>query len=116
MGILTTLTIRNDGLDQILKQPSEFMELLNGHLGGGRAGEYGIGNHTGLVKIHQPRSTHNSALYVHKGGTVCDLTPYGAEAERLMRENPAFFNDMISYMEKSIAQLKQQAKDMVKTT
>lgn len=77
MGFNTSVTILNDGVDQILEHPGEFADKLVEHLP--RGGVFGVGNHANVVTVH--KSAHaNVTQLVAVGGNYSTVvhTAYGA--------------------------------------
>ena len=77
MGFLTTITIYNDGAEQIKKYPKELSKALYEACMGiqideGRKYE-GIGNHANLLTLQKPRHADDNTLYLHAGNTVIDV-------------------------------------------
>ena len=81
MGYLTTITIYNDGCDQIVKNKEKVADILYNAC----SGEYnnnrlhygntvGLGNHTNLFTVQKPRHAGDTTLYLHSGNTVIDVS------------------------------------------
>jgi len=106
MGNLTTITIYNDGIDQIPKHAQEFADALY------RAAQstsdpqtIGVGNHANLVKVHPFRHADTKTAYVHMGNTVCEMSSWSKETRRLMREHPKFFEKLLDFMRCQVSDL-----------
>jgi hypothetical protein len=98
MGNLTTMTIYNDGIDQIPKHAQEFADALYAAAQSTDPQTIRVGNHWNLVKVHPFRHADTSTIYVHMGNTVCEMSGWSKETRRLMRESPAFFEKMLNFM------------------
>lgn len=107
MGNLTTLTIYNDGIDLIRTHAQEFADAV--YAASNRAlptpTTIGLGNFANLIKVQHTRHADNHTTYVHMGNTVCEMNPYSAETRRLMREHPAFFAKMLTFMRTEVKEL-----------
>lgn len=118
MGYLTTFTIYNDALDQIREHPDEFVEgILKGAHGGYHdryafiRGNFGVGNHCNCVEVQKPRHADDHTVYVHMGNTLCEMNEFSSDTERLMKQSPKFFKEMLDYMELQVKMLKRKAKE-----
>lgn len=79
MGYLTTVTIYNDGCDQLKKYPKDLAEKLYNACSGRERDYIGLGNHANLITLQKPRHADDHTLYMHAGNTVIDV--YDAESE-----------------------------------
>ena len=81
MGYLTTITIYNDGCDQIVKNKEKLADILYNAC----SGEYnnsrlhygntvGLGNYANLFTVQKPRHADDVTLYLHYGNTVIDVS------------------------------------------
>jgi hypothetical protein len=107
MGNLTTVTIYNDGIDQIPKHAQEFADAL--YLAAQSTGDpqiIPVGNFCNLVKVHPFRHADTHTTYVHMGNTVCEMAPWNKETKRIMRERPEFFEKMLKFMERTAKDLR----------
>jgi hypothetical protein len=117
MGYLTTITIYNDGLDQIEKNPKEFTEkTCRACLGvysrnDGSENSFGVGNHGNLVTVQAPRHMDDSTIYVHMGNTVCEMNAYSMRTSELMQHSTQFFDKMLKEMEEQVKLLKKRRKE-----
>lgn len=111
MGNLTTLTIYNDGLDQIREHPEQFAEKVY-EAASSMTGPVTlrIGNHCNLVKVQKTRHADDSTIYVHMGNTVCEMSAYSNETLRIMTESPDFFEKMLKEMNQQTKILKKNLK------
>lgn len=73
MGFMTTITILNDGFDQIEKYPKEFVECIKdgkdgvikpGGISNKLVNDYGVGNFCNCVKVAQSHHADNPRLYL----------------------------------------------------
>lgn len=112
MGYLTTITIYNDGCDQILKHPEEFAEKVYNACRGdytpndGEKGYFGIGNNANLVTVQKPRHADDHTVYVHMGNTLVEMNSYSRSTERIMNQFPDFFKKLLNHMSKEAKALK----------
>lgn len=77
MGYLTTITIYNDGCDQIIKNKEKVADILYNACSGEYNNSYrtvGLGNHANLFTIQKPRHADDTTLYLHSGNTVIDVS------------------------------------------
>ena len=91
MGYLTTFTIYNDGLDEILKKSKSFCVKLYDGAVEGETKSFGHGNHANLVKIQKSRHADDHTIYVHAGNTLCEMNVYSDNTRKLMELHPEFF-------------------------
>lgn len=105
MGFLTTVTIRNDALEEIVKHPEEFMENLLDAIRKNKEDEISCGNHANAAIVQKSRHADDWAIYVHAGNTVTHMSAFSDDSEYFHKVNPSFFNGMIDY-------LRDQAKAM----
>lgn len=111
MGNLTTLTIYNDGIDQIKQHPQQFADKVY-EAATSMKGPVSvrIGNHCNLVKVQKSRHADDSTVYVHMGNTVCEMSAYSDETLRVMMESPDFFEKMLKEMNQQVKILKKNLK------
>jgi hypothetical protein len=108
MGFLTTFTISNEGIDNLDPNNPDFEKnakelafaLFNAGTGllatpADGAVSVGIGNHANMLKIQIPRHADNNTIYIHSGGTLCEMNAYCVETRRIIEKNPKFADDMI---------------------
>ena len=104
MGYLTTVTIYNDGADQLKKHPKRLAEILYNacnDIQRNRGYNYdGLGNHCNLITLQKPRHADDHTLYLHAGNTVIDV--YDADGEWAVE---TFINEM-EYHLKRLKKLK----------
>ena len=105
MGFLTTVTIRNDGLDQIEKHPEEFMENLLNAIRKNEKDEISCGNHCNVAIVQKSRHADDWAIYVHAGNTVTHMSAFSDDSEHFNRVNPEFFKGMVQYLIEQIKAL-----------
>ena len=108
MGFLTTVTFWNDRIHEIMENPKEVCERIYHAASGARSDD----NFMGLGKIHKLRHADDHTLYVHMGNTVCEMGPYSHETERIMRECPDFFMNMLDYIEGQVPELKRRFEEI----
>jgi hypothetical protein len=117
MGYLTTITIYNDGCDQIKKYPEEFAEKVYlaclGHFtdsGQLIKGSFGLGYHANLVTVQKPRHADDHTIYVHRDNTVVEMNAWSKDCETLARTHPSFFDELLKQMENQVKELKKLKK------
>ena len=113
MGFLTTFTVRNDDCDEILKNPQEFAQEIYSACSDPSM------NHKshifrGIVTPQRTRHADDTTIYVHAGNTVHEMCPYSKVTGDLMRENPAFFEEMLGVMERNARELRKNLKTIRK--
>lgn len=115
MGNLTTVTIYNDGIDQIPKHAQEFADALY------RAAQstsdpqiIPVGNFANLVKVHPFRHADAHTTYVHMGNTVCEMNAWCKETKRIMRERPEFFARMLKFLRGAVDDLDREFEKIQK--
>jgi len=120
MGFLTTITIRNDALDEIKKHPEEFaknvLNACSGNMRGNMSSdkEFGLGSHANMTICQEPKHADAHTTYVHMGNTVCEISAYSSYTEHLMKNHTEFFDDMLDHMEYTVKKLKEKRKAMKK--
>ena len=103
MGYLTTITIYNDGCDQIIKNKEKVADILynacSGEYNNNSYRTVGLGNHANLFTVQRPRHADDTTLYLHSGNTVIDVSE--------IKETDSWaLNAAISEMEYRLKQLK----------
>ena len=112
MGYLTTLTIYNDGLDQIEKNPEQFVEkLLNAAKNTSGPSILPVGSFGNLVKVQKTRHADDCTVYVHMGNTVCEMNAYSEETLKTMMQATNFFKKMLAEMKNQVKMLSKQLKE-----
>lgn len=103
MGYLTTVTIYNDHWADIKDNPQKFVDDIDNFKSSGTTNrDYIIGQ----SKVHKTRHADDHTVYVHMGNTVVDTCPYGWEMQRIAREFPKFFDQILNRMERQVEDLK----------
>ena len=103
MGSLTTVTFWNDDIEGIRKNRKNLCNFLIGCASSGKPGEI-HGNFS--VKVHRPVNSDDDGVYVCSGNTVCDLSAGSREAEYLARCRGNYFEKMLDYLERNLADLR----------
>jgi hypothetical protein len=111
MGFLTTFTILNDGLDEILKNSDDFCQKLYYAALGGKTTDIAHGHHGNLVKVQRTRHADDNTLYVHMENSLYEMSASSMETEELMRNHPEFFRQMLNYMKRQVGGLEKQFKE-----
>ena len=123
MGFLTTITFSNDAADQYKKNPERLAEIIDDATigykcdrNGGRAYSEPIGNHCNPLTVQKTRHADDHTIYVHMGNTVCEMTPYSADTNHILKHNKEYFDSMLSYMEGQVKALKHMKKEHLAKT
>lgn len=116
MGYLTTITIYNDGADQLTndteKLGKKLQEACHGvYTRGNVSGSFGHGYHGNLVTVQVPRHADDHTCYVHMGNTLVEMHPQSNDTKRIMENNPDFFDNMLKQMENTVKELKKMKKE-----
>lgn len=86
MGYNTTIKIINDGIDQIVRYPVEFVDGIKHHLIDG--GEFGVGNHANVAQVMRSRHASDFSLYAVHGNLMIEMSPYSRETTEIAGRNP----------------------------
>lgn len=85
MGMLTTITFRNDCFHEIKKDPERYMELILDAMQGQEVND-------GAMIAQRPVHSHDMAVYVCAGNTTTDVShPKGDKLNSLLLHVPGFF-------------------------
>ena len=119
MGYLTTLTIYNDGCDQIEKYPKEFAEKVTqaccGSITrGNKSDSFGLGYHANLVTVQRPRHADDQTLFMHSGNTLIEMNPYSQETLDIAKRCPDWFAGMVKTIKGYVKELERIQKEMEK--
>jgi hypothetical protein len=117
MGYLTTITIYNDGCDQISKHPEEFAEKVSRACLGVYTreeshGSFGLGYHGNLVTVQKPRHADDETIYVHSGNTLMEMNPYSEYTVEVMKRNPKWTKGLLKMMKARIKELEKIQKEI----
>ena len=105
MGFLTTITIYNDSISEILNNKEEFAEKCYNACCSQESGTISLNG--GSVGKHQiPRHSHDETIYIHSGNTLIELNPFSKETKRLSKYNPIWYKGMIRLMKFRYEELK----------
>ena len=110
MGLLTTVTFTNDFVERIDEDP-EFSYKLSRAIACGEPKLITQERLASLVKMHTQRDTHDSTTYVQLGGEVCEMEINSEETEKLARDYPDYFKEMLDYMEKQTIELRKMLQE-----
>lgn len=92
MGYMTTLTILNDCMDQIKKNPEQFVEgIFEQYYQGGVVS---VGNCANPVEVMSTHHADDYRLYVSGGNATIDINPWNPETKRLM-DGASFQRDYV---------------------
>ena len=118
MGYITTISIYNDGADQLKKHPLELAEVLDKACKGvytapyrNHRGSAGLGNHSNLITVQQPRHADDKTLYVHAGNTVVEMSPYSERCQDICNNHPDYFDELLAVMERRVKEMKEMKKN-----
>lgn len=105
MGYITTISIYNDSVDQIEKNPKQFTEEVVKACSGvqiNRGRDYAaVGNAANVLTLQKPRHADDTTLYMHSGNTLVDVWNAKSEWAR---------NAFIAEMEYHLKRLKKERK------
>lgn len=88
MGMLTTITFRNDAYHDMAKDPKGTMEKILLAMNGQPVSDNNM-------IAQEPVHSHDTAIYVSKGNTCVNISSFSKQ-EELMRHHPLFFGDIFS--------------------
>jgi len=116
MGYLTTITIYNDGADQLTNNTEKLGKKIQDACHGvytidGKSGSFGHGYHGNLFTVQVPRHADAHTCYVHMGNTLVEMNPYSKDTKDIMENNPGFFDRLLKHMEYTVKELKKMKKD-----
>ena len=106
MGNLLTLTLYMDDIHKLKDDPEGTCDRIYQAAIRGKAGH--IGN---LVVVQRVRHADEHTSYVHMGNTVSEMNPYSRETQKLMRECPDYFENMLKFMERETKELRAMHKE-----
>lgn len=112
MGFLTTITIRNDFLHEIEKNPEEFTQkvvAMCSRMKGDKERYWGSD-----IIPQFTRHADDDTVFVHMGNTVCEMNAYSKETLALMKSHPEFFQKMLKFMESEAKLMKKKFKEIKK--
>lgn len=100
MGYLTTITIYNDDLEEVIKDPKELAKKVKEACLGVQAfdGKFYTNLNGGTLILQRPRHSDDKTLYIHAGNTVLDV--YRVTSQHNIEES-------ITIMEYHIQRLKE---------
>ncbi|MBR9700645.1 hypothetical protein GOV11_02165 [Candidatus Woesearchaeota archaeon] len=108
MGYLTTFTIYNDGIDNILEESDEFCKKLHDFGLLQKVESFGHGTHLNLVKVQKTRHADDHTMYVHMGNSLYEMNSWAHDCMNLMIDNPEFFEELLKFAEKNVKHLRDQ--------
>lgn len=107
MGYLTTLTIYNDGVHMLEPHAQEFArEVYRIAAGLQPAQDIALGGFVNAVHVQRSRHADHHTMYVHAGNCVTEMNAHSDATERLMKQNPEFFEKLLSIMTKNTRDLR----------
>lgn len=111
MGYLTTITIHNDGLDNIRKYPEQFVEGVLRQCSSHEPKDFGVGNFVNMIEGQKTRHADDHTIFVHMGNCVTEINGYSESAEQLLAKTPEFFDRILTYLDNQVKALKRMKKD-----
>lgn len=115
MGYLTTITIYNDGMDQITEHPKEFAEKVQEACSSFKTTTFGLGWHSNLVRCQKARHANDKTFYAFAGNTLFEMSQYSSELEKMMTNNPTFFEETLKDMEENAKSLRKKFNEFKKS-
>jgi coenzyme F420-reducing hydrogenase alpha subunit len=117
MGFLTTITIYNDGVGDIERNPKQFGEevvkaIHSNAIHG--ATEIGVGCFANIAKVQRSRHADNPAVYVHLGNTLAEMTHGALETEKLFQKSPEYFEKLLTELKYQTRKLKKDYGPKIK--
>lgn len=91
MGYMTTVTILNDGFDQIEKHPKEFIEKISDGMNGinrfdrlvrQNINSYGIGNHANVIQVVKSHHADEPRMFIAFQNSL-DIVGWGNDSKHL---------------------------------
>lgn len=101
MGYLTTLTIYNDGIDQ-LKDPEKAIKFCRDVYDAAlshETREIAVGNFVNMVEVQRSRHADDHAVYVHAGNCLFNVTQPRETLMELRLRVPKFFATLLAEVE-----------------
>jgi hypothetical protein len=86
MGFMTTLTILNDGFDQIQKHPEDFVTGIRENMNDG--GGFGVGNHANCVEVMRSSHADYFRLFATQYNSTVELSPYSRHTQEVAQRIP----------------------------
>lgn len=119
MGHMTTVTILNDGFDQIEKHPKKFVESIREGMNGYRRilgsvecqniNSFGIGNHCNCVIVAKAHHTDNPRMFIAFQNSL-DIIGWGNDSRNLeyRKQLLKIAKQMIKHEEEEIKRLEEE--------
>lgn len=115
MGYLTTITIRNDSLHVLQKNPLEFAQaVFDGMIRANREHKEvsaGLKGECNPIEIHPSRHADDTTVYVHYGNCVFNLNPYNDDMKELIERNPDCAESFLNVAEQMVKLAKRKIKE-----
>jgi|SRR3989338_11499348 len=102
MGNLVTLTIHNDHLGDIERNPKRFVQEL-AVVASGKTTSRVIFAQT---KVQGYKHISVPAIYLQMGGTCLIMDPHDSETQHWMRSNRGIFEERLLYLEQIASELR----------
>lgn len=108
MGYLTTFTVYNEGLPLIRKYPGRFVDRIQEAClnMGPYSKMIGLGGFSNLVEAKPARHADDCTIYIHMGNCLTEVSRYSQEFQSIIKNNPNFAKDLISFLERELESLK----------
>jgi hypothetical protein len=111
MGYLTTFTVYNDGIDLVKKNAQDFADKIHNAATSYEPCEIPLGSFANLIRVQKCRHADDHTLYVHMGNTVFEMNPNSAETQKMMKNNPKFFEKALDYLNNQVKELNEMLKN-----
>ena len=117
MGYLTTITINNDGADNIKNHPVEFADKVVKACAGlyARMGvsSFGVGMHGNMVQVQTPRHGDDKTIFVQIDNGVYEINPFSPTTRDLQTAYPELFDTILGYIEAQLHELKGETAPVI---
>lgn len=111
MGNLTTLHIYNDDIDQIKKNPKQFVENLINAVNSNKEQDISCGNSANAGRVMKTSHMDVGRLFIQNGNTLSDLTPYYNTHKLNDKIKREFLKENLKIAKQMIKRMEQMLKD-----
>ncbi len=109
MGNLTTLTINNDTLNNLLDDPEGVVREIHNAACGSKTQTI---HPSGVqIKVQKTRDADDHTLYIHMGNSLFEMNASSNETAALMKKNPTNFKEMLEYIAGQVEELQGKFED-----